>query len=111
MNTNNGLFVFVCFFVLFVVCRDAWHKVAPDTFDRRAVKMLCVTWNCGESRPYPGSEFFRHIKEQALEKSLIVIGLQEVEMGRYGAIVAYLLLIFTTHSYLEHQLNTRTTPI
>ena len=43
--------------------------------------MLCVTWNVGESKPEPGSPFFRWVHEAAFNTQLAVVGLQEIEMG------------------------------
>lgn len=47
-----------------------------------------MTWNCGESRPPAFSSFFRWIDENSSDKSLIVVGLQEVEMGSTSVALA-----------------------
>ncbi len=60
---------------------DAWHKQASSTFVRESINVLAVTWNCGESRPESSSPVFRWLHEHGFDKSLVVIGLQEVEMG------------------------------
>ncbi|KAL4534362.1 hypothetical protein Ndes2437B_g03641 [Nannochloris sp. 'desiccata'] len=59
----------------------AWHKQASSTFVRESINVLAVTWNCGESRPESSSPIFRWLHEHGFDKSLVVVGLQEVEMG------------------------------
>jgi len=60
---------------------DAWHKQASSTFVRESINVLAVTWNCGESRPDSSSPVFRWLHEHGFDKTLVVVGLQEVEMG------------------------------
>ncbi len=60
---------------------DSWHKQASSTFVRESINVLAVTWNCGESRPDSSSPVFRWLHEHGFDKSLVVVGLQEVEMG------------------------------
>lgn len=43
--------------------------------------MLCVTWNVGESKPPADSPFFQRLHEAAFNTQLVVVGLQEIEMG------------------------------
>lgn len=67
-------------------CWDRYKNIGPTCFTRISLGVLAVTWNCGESRPEKSSPFFRWIQENSGDKSLIVVSLQEVEMG--GASVA-----------------------
>lgn len=67
-------------------CWERYKIVGPTCFSRISLGVLAVTWNCGESRPEASSPFFRWIREHSGDKSLIVVSLQEVEMG--GASVA-----------------------
>lgn len=60
---------------------DEWHQHAGHTFVRESINVLAVTWNCGESRPESASPVFRWLHEHAFDKSVVVVGLQEVEMG------------------------------
>ena len=68
------------------LCWDRYLTLGADCYSRRSIGVLAVTWNVGESRPHTGSPFFRWITEHSADKSMIVIALQEVEMG--GASVA-----------------------
>lgn len=69
------------FFFLNRICRAAWQGERASTFTRESLNALAVTWNCGESKPDPGSAIFRWVHEHSYDKSLAVIALQEVEMG------------------------------
>lgn len=69
-----------------LLCRDEYKLVGADCFTRTSLGVLAVTWNCGESKPGASTPFFRWIQEHSSDKSLIVVALQEVEMG--GASVA-----------------------
>ena len=68
------------------LCWERFEAEGSDCYSRTSLGVLAVTWNCGESRPDVGSAFFRWITENSVDKSMIVISLQEVEMG--GASVA-----------------------
>ena len=68
------------------VCRKRFEAEGSDCYSRTSLGVLAVTWNCGESRPDMGSSFFRWIAENSVDKAMIIISLQEVEMG--GASVA-----------------------
>lgn len=68
------------------LCWKRFEAEGSDCYSRTSLGVLAVTWNCGESRPDVGSSFFRWIAENSVDKSMIVISLQEVEMG--GASVA-----------------------
>ena len=59
----------------------AWDEEAVQTFRRESLRVLAVTWNVGESKPEPGSPFFRWVHEAAFPTQLVVVGLQEIEMG------------------------------
>ena len=59
----------------------SWDEQACQTFRRESLRVLCVTWNVGESKPDPGSPFFRWVHETAFNTQLAVVGLQEIEMG------------------------------
>ena len=59
----------------------SWDEQAVQTFRRESLKVLCVTWNVGESKPDPGAPFFRWVHEAAFSTQLAVVGLQEIEMG------------------------------
>ena len=48
--------------------------------DRKSLEVLCLTWNVGESKP-EGSPFFRWVAERARSAAVVVICLQEIEMG------------------------------
>ena len=67
-------------------CWVKYKEIGPTWSSRISLGVLAVTWNCGESRPEISSPFFRWIQEHSGDKSLIVVSLQEVEMG--GASVA-----------------------
>lgn len=67
-------------------CWEKYKILGPPCFSRISLGILAVTWNCGESRPEISSPFFRWIQQHSSDKSLIVVSLQEVEMG--GASVA-----------------------
>eukprot|EP00890_Picochlorum_soloecismus_P001963 jgi/Picsp_1/2768/NSC_00996-R1_type i inositol- -trisphosphate 5-phosphatase 12-like len=60
---------------------ERFAKIGPECCKRTSVSILAVTWNVGESRPPMTSPFFRWIKENCVEKSIVVVSLQEVEMG------------------------------
>ena len=62
-------------------CREKFAKIGPQCCKRTSVSILAVTWNVGESRPPISSPFFRWIKENCVDKSIVVVSLQEVEMG------------------------------
>jgi hypothetical protein len=64
-----------------VPCSASWDEQACTTFRRESLRALCVTWNVGESKPDPGSPFFRWVHEAAFGAQLAVVGLQEIEMG------------------------------
>ena len=59
----------------------SWDEQAVQTFRRESLRVLAVTWNVGESKPEPGSPFFRWVHEAAFPTQLVVVGLQEIEMG------------------------------
>lgn len=59
----------------------AWDEEAVQTFRRESLHVLAVTWNVGESKPEGGSPFFRWVHEAAFPTQLVVVGLQEIEMG------------------------------
>ena len=56
-------------------------NVEQKSYARRSFHVLAVTWNCGQCRPEPQSAYFRWIKEHGFDKSLVVVGYQEVETG------------------------------
>lgn len=60
---------------------QAWHDQAASTYVRDSLNVLAVTWNCGETKPEPTSAVFRWLHEHAFDKGVVLIGLQEVEMG------------------------------
>ena len=67
-------------------CQSLFQAKGADCYSRKSLGVLAVTWNVGESRPDAGSPFFRWIAEHSADKSMIIVALQEVEMG--GASVA-----------------------
>lgn len=67
-------------------CWNQYRSLSQTCLSRISLGILAVTWNCGESRPDITSPFFRWIQEHSSDKSIIVVSLQEVEMG--GASVA-----------------------
>ena len=69
-------------------CWKEFKTLGGPCFSRASLGVLAVTWNCGESRPTPSSPFFRWISENSDDKSLIVISLQEVEMGGKSVAIA-----------------------
>eukprot|EP00889_Picochlorum_renovo_P000771 jgi/Picre1/27801/NNA_000765.t1 len=69
-------------------CWKEFKALGAPCFSRASLGVLAVTWNCGESRPSPSSPFFRWISENSSDKSLIVISLQEVEMGGTSVAIA-----------------------
>ena len=62
------------------LCRRDFDTQLPHITDLKAVDVLCLTWNVGESKP-EGSPFFRWVAEKARSASVVVIALQEIEMG------------------------------
>jgi phosphatidylinositol-bisphosphatase len=66
----------------------AWDEEAVQTFRRESLRVLAVTWNVGESKPEPGSPFFRWVHEAAFPTQLVVVGLQEIEMGSSSVALA-----------------------
>ncbi|KAL4853623.1 Type II inositol polyphosphate 5-phosphatase 15 [Chlorella vulgaris] len=66
----------------------SWDEQACTTFQRQSLRVLCVTWNVGESKPDPGSAFFRWVHEAAFNTQLVVLGLQEIEMGSSSVALA-----------------------
>lgn len=86
----------------------AWSQLAPSMVEREAVKVLCVTWNVGESKPAPDAVIFKQLARYAGVRSsrrgddsssdspvvegsgLVLMCLQEVEMGSTSvALAAY----------------------
>lgn len=61
--------------------QTGWETAKSDVCTRDSINVLAVTWNCGESKPERNSSVFRWIHEHAFDKSIVLIGLQEVEMG------------------------------
>lgn len=61
--------------------RTEWEAAKGNICAKDSINVLAVTWNCGESKPEPKSSVFRWIHEHAFDKSIALIGLQEVEMG------------------------------
>ena len=60
----------------------AWYyNLEQRCYIADSVQVLAVTWNCSEARPEPRSPYFRWIKQQGFDKSIVVVSLQEVEMG------------------------------
>ncbi|KAL4426187.1 hypothetical protein ABPG77_007469 [Micractinium sp. CCAP 211/92] len=66
----------------------SWDEEARGTYRRESLRLLCVTWNVGESKPEPGSPFFRWVHEAAFDAQLAVVGLQEIEMGSSSVALA-----------------------
>ena len=47
----------------------------------RPLEVVCLTWNVGEGKPEPRSNFFRWLAGRAASAAIVVVGLQEIEMG------------------------------
>lgn len=48
----------------------------------RPLEVVCLTWNVGEGKPNPAdSNFFRWLAKRAASAAIVVVGLQEIEMG------------------------------
>ena len=50
--------------------------------------MLCLTWNVNEQRPDPSSSLFQWVADLSAKASLVVVALQEIEMGSSSVAIA-----------------------
>ena len=50
--------------------------------------MLCLTWNVNEQRPDPSSSLFQWVADLSAKSSIVVVALQEIEMGGGSVAIA-----------------------
>eukprot|EP01024_Parvocaulis_polyphysoides_P034507 TRINITY_DN30553_c0_g1_i2.p2 TRINITY_DN30553_c0_g1~~TRINITY_DN30553_c0_g1_i2.p2 ORF type:complete len:315 (+),score=19.47 TRINITY_DN30553_c0_g1_i2:26-946(+) len=67
---------------------SAWLKASKQVVNNKALKILCGTWNVNETRPSSES-ICKWLSPNKFESAdLVVVGLQEVEMGTGSVAVA-----------------------
>ena len=67
---------------LCVARRGEFKDGLSAVMERRALEVVCLTWNVGEGKPEPSrSNFFRWLSKRAASAAIVVVGLQEIEMG------------------------------
>ncbi|KAK9799381.1 hypothetical protein WJX73_007250 [Symbiochloris irregularis] len=65
-----------------VECRREFKEGYADVVALRPLEVVCLTWNVGEGKPSPSdSNFFRWLAQRAASAAIVVVGLQEIEMG------------------------------
>ena len=64
------------------MCRAEFKEGLSAAMERRALEVVCLSWNVGEGKPDPAhSNFFRWLAKRAASAAIVVVGLQEIEMG------------------------------
>ena len=60
--------------------RQDFEAQLPSITDRKELEVVCMTWNVGECKP-EAPQFFRWLVEKARTAAVVVVTLQEIEMG------------------------------
>lgn len=71
-----------------VPCRAAYDADSHAVVSRQTLEMLCLTWNVNEQRPDPSSSLFQWVADLSAKSSVVVVALQEIEMGGGSVAIA-----------------------
>ena len=70
------------------LCREAWLAEAPGTLRREHLEVMCLTWNVNQQRPDANSGVFHKVADAGASASIVVVALQEIEMGSSSVAIA-----------------------
>lgn len=68
--------------------RAAYDTDSHALISKQSLEMLCLTWNVNEQRPDPSSSLFQWVADLSAKASLVVVALQEIEMGGSSVAIA-----------------------